>query len=332
MLIFADSGFPDLSLQKGLSEISFLQPSGSAFPVNQPMNFRISDHFLKVPAAVLLIFLISGCFGRKNRLEKGYLLIEQGHFDAALQVFQKEYLQDDDDPQILSGYGYVLSLRRASMVAAMDFLERSIQLKPDPDVRRELIFLYMDAGLYDRAGRLIAPDRLSMDKYFEYETSVYRRGLDCMENPGRRTLSILRQLDESALRNYFLARCMFLDDFPKIPEEFLKEILDTFPDQKLRCDLEALMPQRLIKDAIRHGVIQKECDEKFPGSLVRNREKTESLAARDIKKLFDDSSLVPGEPVEQEVNNQAFGFKTDPLLEASSEKADASDAPSPGNQ
>ena len=273
------------------------------------LKFYIKRAIISSAVIFLIVTFFVSCSGRKQRVALGFSLIKEGKFDTALQVFQREYQKDSKDPELLAGFGYVLSLRRASIISSMDMLERSLSVRPDSDVRRELIILYMDAGLYEQAKRLIAPDRLPLERFFVHEISVYRTGINCMEEPGWKNLKAMQQLKESAIRNYFMVRCMYQEAFKPDPSESLKEILDNFPDDKLRCDLESMMPEKLIRDVIRHDVIMKECREKFPGSLALNREKIEPYQVAEIKKLFDDSMLQPGEPVYFELNEEGFGFK-----------------------
>jgi hypothetical protein len=196
----------------------------------------------------------------------------------------------------MKGLGYILSLRKVSMVSAINFLEDYLKKRDDQEARRELLMLYMDTDMLNKAERLIASDRISVEEYLSHDMAIYRAAIYCLKDPGKKNTFELRKIPSSPLRNYFLARCMLKDSYKPDPTLELKEIIDLLPESELRCELEFVIPDQKIKDEIRHRVVLRECRKKYPGSLTIWRERPVIIYEANVPRLFDDFLLIPNDP------------------------------------
>ena len=262
------------------------------FGNNLKMKLR---KFTLIIAAIPIIFLLN-CSRKNEQIKLGFDYLEKGNFDAALEGFQKLYREYPEDADVRKGLGYVLSLRKISIASSINLLEEYLRNKKDPEARKELFKLYLDTGMLDQADRLYASDRITVEEFLSRETAIYRGAIACLNEPGKRTVTVLKKIPPSPLRDYYIARCMLKDSYKPDPAAEIKEITDSLSDTELRCELESLMTEKHILDDIRHRVIMRECRLKFPGSLTIWREKPIVIQEAGIPKLFDDSILAPPEP------------------------------------
>ncbi|MDH5657238.1 MAG: hypothetical protein OEZ34_15105 [Spirochaetia bacterium] len=269
------------------------------------MNFKIQYNSLHkskmnfviiLALSAILIVLSSGCSLKQRQVEIGFAALESGNFDAALERFQRLYENYPDDPEIIKGMGYVLSLRKITLMSSVYLLEESLSRMKDKRARNELFKIYMDAALFDRAEKLLASEKISVEEFLSQEISIYRAALICMKEPSPFSASTLRKIPESPLRNYFLARCMMEESYRPESLKEIKGIIDSMDDEELRCELESLFPPDKIEDEIRHRVVIRNCRTKFPGSLTLWRERPLRFEEVQIPKLFDDHLLIPNDP------------------------------------
>jgi len=244
----------------------------------------------------MLIIFLWNCSRKEEQLELGFEYIKKGNFDAALERFQKVYREYPDDLRVLKGLGYILSLRKISMVSSIHLLEEYMKKRDDPEVRRELLKLYLDMGMFSKAERLIASDRISVEEYLSLEMAIYRAAISCLKEPNQAHSNELKKIPQSTLRDYYLARCMMQDSYKLGKSLEFKEIIDRFEDSELRCELEFITPGDKVMDDIRHGVILRECRKKYPGSLTIQRERPVKIYDADVPRLFDDFLLTPNDP------------------------------------
>lgn len=122
-----------------------------------------------------------------------------GRFDHALESYERAYRRNPDNPEALAGLGLLLTMEPVSVFAGLDMLKASLELRPDDEVRRELLLAYVALDQPQRARAWIDPNRLSIEKLYSDEIQRFRTGLDCLVEPDWRKIRELEQKLEAEI-------------------------------------------------------------------------------------------------------------------------------------
>ena len=283
-----------------------------------------------VPAWFLLAALLgvsplfTNCTRDSSRVEVGQALMREGNFDGAFEFFQRAATEDPDDPVLKAHMGVLLSLRSISVPAALQLLEDSLRETKNARVRWQLLKLYLDLGRDDSAREILSAENVPLEEFFSPEMSLYRAGVECIADPGRRRLGVLEKKAETPVGRYFLVRCYLATGWSdrerparlKAAVELLTEMEQAGNTESTEnaCELLAAWPAEQRPALDNHGERLRTCRDRFPGSIPIQRElaeaavpsePTEPVAVADdgqprvgrgLRKIFSDSYELPPYP------------------------------------
>jgi len=252
------------------------------------------NHKFFLVALLLSSLLLFSCLEQPFRVREGFALMESGNYDAALEQFQRAYMETPDNPILLGGLGMILSLKRATFVTATDMMERSLEKRKDDEkLRWELILLYLDAGMAEKALSLVGPDKISVERFFLSDYALIRTGIACIQNPGEKIEKQLLEFPDSFRKSYLLARCFVEGKWPKDRHADAVKLYLSMDDKKTACELAVLMketPEVSLQSALTA------CRVEYPASLTLQRERPIVIGNTSLRKLFDDTLFTPGDP------------------------------------
>jgi hypothetical protein len=256
-----------------------------------------------------VVLAVSHC-GPSGKIEQAQAQMDRGNFDGALEILQREYANDPDNPDLVAGLGLVLSVRKGARIASIGLLNRSLKQRRNRSIYRELFLLYIDSGMIDDAKKMISPEYLTVDDFFRSEISVMRKAMACFEKPDRNRVREITDEERSGLRDYLAVRCMLAPGYVNLNRGDLYAVLNGMEDDAKKCESLILLPEKYVVDPFDHDLSVKECRKKYPGSLLMNREQFIAAGVVDTRKLFDDSIFIPTIPDFSEKNRIETEFQS----------------------
>ncbi len=226
--------------------------------------------------STLVMIQLLACGDEGSRMQRGYDAMKAGNFDGAFEEFQRASGRRPDDPEIKAAMGILLSLRTISVPAAIQLLEESLRATGDARTREQLLKLYLDLGRSRDARQILSAQRVPVEEFFTPEMSLQRAGVDCIAEPGERSLKVLEKTRETPAGSYFLVRCYLTQGWSKKEsEEKVKAavvIVSEMKNAEQRCELIAAWPVALRGQLTGFDDLLRECRRQFPGSIPVQRE------------------------------------------------------------
>jgi hypothetical protein len=250
--------------------------------------------FFIIPA----LFLIQ-CSGEKRLIEEANHWKSLGQYDLALDRLQRAYRMAPENPIIRADLGRILSLKRISVYSGLSLMYDSLKDLNEPQLREDLLILYLDLGRYQDAREMLAPDRVPIEEFFSSEMVILRSGVHCISKPDNRNLRTLSSLPDNELKDYFLGRCYLEDANNQVHIEKATELVKKMGNTLSGCRLAVLFsPDMLKKNEALAGTIQ-ECGKLFPGDIAIIRErpvKNMTGGAEKQRLMFSDDFFIPPYP------------------------------------
>ena len=230
---------------------------------------------MKRIAKILLLcgLLLPACDRSKLRIDRAYAKLEKGYFDAALYDFHELYKESPRDPRVLSSLGLLLSLKRVSLLSAIDLLKTSLKIKADAEVRRQLAMIYALMGETKRIIELTRSEQLDVEEAFTPSLLQLHGMASCLEKPSLRKLERLKTAPRQKDSPFYLFLCeLALRKKEKDSIALLKSYY-LIKDPRMRC--EALSLCFVIENILSPEFLAKEkkiCLDKSLALLAFQRE------------------------------------------------------------
>ena len=245
----------------------------------------------KIPICIALIGLLSTCNYYTNKIEDANDLILQGQYEAALIEFIKLEKKYPNRYDVKAGLGRLFSLKRATLFAGLDYLERAYIQNHDPILWKDLLLLYIDLQQYENALKLLQEPYVDLDRLFSAELIRWRTGLSCLNNRDYHSLRNLENLEDHADKRYFYILC--LEKYPQKYKDKDELILTNWnllvqDSRQTACELANVLPPDYNIGETNMGEFLKECQKQYLSNFAIQREYLGDLYdnVRDQKILF----------------------------------------------
>lgn len=285
-----------------------IMPMIMSTPAEMQVKFRIkcedrAQNWLYRPFFSLFLFIplffTLQCSGEGRLVEEANHWKSLGQYDLALERLQRAYRMAPENPQIRADLGRILSLKRISVYSGLGLMSEALKEIHEPELREDLLLLYLDLERYQDAREMLAPDRVPIEQFFSPGMVILRSGVHCISKPDKRNIQTLQELDDHELRDYYLGRC-YLEG--RNDSDYLnkaKQLLEKMGDTPLACRLVVLFPGEIQK---KDGAISEKvaaCKELYPGDIAIARERPIGGGSDDgaqQRLMFSDEFFIPPYP------------------------------------
>lgn len=256
---------------------------------------------------IWIIFTNLQCDFYTDQLKIAQNLEKNGDFEQALLEYKMMDKKFQSRIEIIMGYGRLYSLKRATLFAGLDNMEKAYLKNKDPSLWRDLILLYIAIQQYENALKLLQEPYLDLQKMFGQDAIRWRSGLACLINPGNYRLKSIKDLpEEHPMQNYFYILCAL--KLKNISSKEEKQILESWENLHTKsrvtsCELLNVLPDPSRLKGISVTDELAKCKKNYPSNLAIQRENMNDIFNNltDQKIIFQQSRFESPDPGRDDV-------------------------------
>lgn len=204
------------------------------------------------------------CDGKNRKIARIEDYMNKGEYLIALFETKQLSRESPEDADVLTLMGEIQSVEPLSASSSIDYLLKAYDQNHNFTLLEDVILILLDIGKPEDALSMLSPARLSPEKFFSDDVTLFRQGIRCVMRPISMNLDKLRSLPDHPYKTEMLFRCRIAAGLEEEGWETLLNDIRQIQIKHTQCRLWVMVPEEILK---KHELLDRKskCKREFAG-------------------------------------------------------------------